>query len=312
MERFSTLISVSNKETQRIFLTRDTKFTDINKNIDIILSPEFYWVRKFKIPVKSETQARHVLPTLFEDIISDTSVLTYQVIKQEENIFLCFAYNNKKIYEAIKKSNIPISHISSIYFAQNECNSFTSFNVDNLKFMYTSENILVKVPNNLLDDVMDLNKVLKNINLSSNKVQIKLYNNVINSKYYSIFSIFFGVLILLNIIKYFDYSNEISKIDESIIKIKKVNNLPNSMLQTNSILKKYEKQVLLENKKREAISYIISNIKFDLKSLDITNSTVTLEYLSVNKNKVEKFINKRYKVLSSKEKSFMLKVKVKL
>jgi hypothetical protein len=306
------LILVSNKETQRIFLTSDTKTTDVSKNIDLILSPEFYWVRKFEIPVKTETQARHVLPTLFEDIISDTSVLTYQVIKQEENLFLCFAYNNKKIYEAIKKSNIPTLNISSVYFAQNECYSFNSFKIDNSKFMYTSENILVKVPNNLLDDVMDLKKILNNINISSNKVQIKLYNNVINSKYYSMFFIFLGVLIVLNAIKYFDYSNEISKIDESIIKIKKVNNLPNSTLQTSSILKKYEKQVILENKKREVIAYIISNRKFDLKSLDIANSIVILEYLSVNKKEVERFINKKYKVLSSQEKSFMLKVKVKL
>ncbi len=90
------MISVSNKEVQKIFLTSNTEVVDFQKKIDIIISPEFYWVRKFEIPVKNETQARHVLPTLFEDIVNDDAILIYQVIKLEENKFLCFAYNNKK------------------------------------------------------------------------------------------------------------------------------------------------------------------------------------------------------------------------
>ncbi|WP_072682462.1 hypothetical protein [Arcobacter sp. LA11] len=303
---------VSSKETQKIFLTTKTKITHFVGNLEIIISPEFYWVRKFEIPVKTETQARHVLPTLFEDIIDDTSTLTYQVIKLEENIFLCFAYNNKKIYETIKTLNIPISNISSIYFAQNECQNFKSFKVDELKFMYTSEGILIKVPNNLLDDVMDLKKVINNIKLSTYKLQIKLYNDVVNTKYYYLMFLFFALLIVTNIIKYVDFSSQINKNEVAIEKLKKISKLPSSMIQTNSILSKYDKSIKKENKKREAIAYVLSNRNFDLKSLNIENETLNLEYLSVDKNKVDDFLSKKYKILSSSANSFVLKVRIKL
>ena len=303
---------VSNKESQKIFLTTKSKINNFTKKISIILSPEFYWVRKFEIPVKTETQARHVLPTLFEDILEDISILTYQVIKLEENQFLCFAYDNKRIYELIRKSNIPISNITGIYFAQNECKEFKTFEIDNLKFMYTSDQILVKVPSTLLNDTMDLKKIINNINLSSNKLQIKLYNNVINSKYYYSLIAIFAILILLNIIKYFDYSNEIKNLEDNLNNTKKVYNLPKSMIQTKSILDKYDKKVDVENKKREAIEYIIANPKFNLNNLYLENDVINLEYLSVNKNEVEDFISKKYKILSSVANSFSLKVRIKL
>jgi len=306
------LTLVSSKEAQKIFLTTNTKVNSFSKKFDIIISPEFYWVRKFEIPVKTEAQARHVLPTLFEDIIDNTAVLTYQVIKLDENQFLCFAYNNKKIYEVIKNSNIPISNISAIYFSQNECLNFNTFEIDNLKFMYTSDGILVKVPNNLLTDTMDLKKVINNIKLSSHKLRIKLYNDVISSKYYYTFFVLLGILILLNLVKYFDYSNEINKLEDSFQKTRKINKLPSSTIQTNAILKKYETTIETEKKKREAIEYIVNNTKFDLKSLNIDNDVIVLEYLSVNKNEVEKFISKKYKILSSSSTSFLLKIRVKL
>ncbi len=304
---------VSTKDTQKIFLTKNTKIINlISKKIDIIISPEFYWVRKFEIPVKTETQARHVLPTLFEDIIDDISILTYQVIKLEENLFLCFAYKNKEIYESIKKSNIPITQINSFYFAQNECESFKSFESNSSKFMYTSEGILIKVPNNLLENTLNLEKVIDSIKLSSHKLQIKLYNDVIDTKfYYSLFTIF-AILILMNFFKYFSSSNEISSLEENIKKVKQVNKLPSSMIQTNSILKSYDKIISNENKKREAIAYIFSNKKFDLKSLVITNDEISLEYLSTNKNEVENFLKTRFKNISSKVNSSTLKVSIKL
>ncbi|PLY08328.1 MAG: hypothetical protein C0625_01715 [Arcobacter sp.] len=303
---------VSSKETQKIFLTTKTKISHFVGKIDIIISPEFYWVRKFEIPVKTETQARHVLPTLFEDIIDDTSILTYQVIKLEENLFLCFAYNNKKIYEVIKTLNIPISSISSIYFAQNECQNFKSFKVDELKFMYTPEGILVKIPNNLLDDVMDLKKVINSIKLSTYKLQIKLYNDAINIKYYYWIFFFFAVLILINLVKYIDFSSQINKNETTIEKLKNLNKLPSSMIQTNAILNKYDKTIEKENKKREAITYVMSDQRFDLKSLNIENTILNLEYLSADKSEVDKFLSKKYKILSSTVNSFALSVRIQL
>lgn len=305
------MISVSNNQTQRIFLSSKTVFKSLeSKKIEIIVSPEFYWVRKFNIPVKNETQARHVLPTLFEDIIDEKSTLTYSAIKLENNEFLCFAYSNKKVYEAIKNAGIPTSNISSVYFAQNECHKFKSFVVDELSFIYTKENILVKVPNNIIVQKEELTKGLKTIKLSNHKLQIKFYNNILNSKIYYSFLTIFSIIIFLNLLKSFSYSNQADSLIQKEKELKVSASLPTSKIQTKAILEKYEKTISEELSKREAIQYIISNQKHNLKSLVVFEKNIELEYLNANKSEIENFLIKKFKLLSSNKNSFTLNVKV--
>lgn len=114
---------------------------------------------------------------------------------------MCFAYINKKIYEAIKNSGINLSLVNSVYFAQNECKDFRQFIVED-KSLYTDDDILVKVPNGILSENIDLNENLHHINLSNNKVDIKLYNNILSSKQIYLIvaiSLLFSIINLQNI-----------------------------------------------------------------------------------------------------------------
>ncbi len=307
-----TLVSTK-KDVKKIFLTTKTKINNIiDSKIDVIVSPEFYWVRIFDIPVKTEAQARHVLPTLFEDIVNEKVPLTYQVKKLKENQFLCFAFNNKKIYDALKSSGLNLSNILNLYFAQNECEEFKSFKIDDCSFLYTTDKILVKIPDNMTQESIDLNRVLNNIKLTSMKMQIKLYNDVLTGKWHYPLYIIFSILIIVNFIRYFDYSSEIKGLEKEVEKIKKVKQLPTSMLQMNSILNKYEKNVRFEKRKRDAISFILSNDKFNLKSINLDKDDLTLEYLSVNKNEVVNFLKKEFKNVKVLSESLVLRVGVKL
>jgi hypothetical protein len=307
-----TLVSTK-KDVKKIFLTTKTKINhSIDSKIDVIVSPEFYWVRIFDIPVKTEAQARHVLPTLFEDIVNEKVSLTYQVKKLKENQFLCFAFNNKKIYDALKSSGLNLSNIVNLYFAQNECEEFNSFKIDDCSFLYTTDKILVKVPDNIAQDSIDLSRVLNNIKLTSMKMQIKLYNDVLTGKWHYPLYIIFSILIIVNFIRYFDYSSEIKSLENEVEKIKKVKQLPTSMIQMNSILSKYEKNVRFEKRNRDAISFILSNDKLNLKSLSLDKDELILEYLSVNKNEVENFLKKEFKNVKILSESLVLRVGVKL
>jgi hypothetical protein len=307
-----TLVSTK-KDVKKIFLTTKTKINNtIDSKIDVIVSPEFYWVRIFDIPVKTEAQARHVLPTLFEDIVNEKVALTYQVKKLKENQFLCFAFNNKKIYDALKSSGLNLSNIVNLYFAQNECEEFNSFKIDDCSFLYTTDKILVKVPDNIAQDSIDLSRVLNNIKLTSMKMQIKLYNDVLTGKWHYPLYIIFSILIIVNFIRYFDYSSEIKSLENEVEKIKKVKQLPTSMIQMNSILSKYEKNVRFEKRNRDAISFILSNDKLNLKSLSLDKDELILEYLSVNKNEVENFLKKEFKNVKILSESLVLRVGVKL
>lgn len=310
MEEKRVLSLVSNK-SKKVFLSTNTKIATTNK-VDIILSPEFYWVRVFDIPVKNISQARHVLPTLFEDILETVNQLSYEIIKLEDNRYLCFAYINKKIYEAIKLSGINPALVNGVYFAQNECKNFEQFFIEDKSFLYTSDGILVKVPNELLSQKTDLSKQLDKINLSNHKVDIKFYNKVLSSKQiYALIAtcIFFA---LINVIKIVDYKNSTEKIDEKIASLKANSSLPESILQTNSIIKKYKKIATKELKKREAFEYIVKNKEFKLSSLELKKDVLNLDFKNTNKSKAEKYILKKYKIISSKQTNEKLNIKVQL
>ncbi len=302
------LVSSNNK---KVFLSTNTKITSTEK-VNIILSPELYWVRIFDIPVKNTTHARHVLPTLFEDILSDISELSYQVVKLEENKYLCFAYINKTIYEAIKKSGIPLSLVDNIYFAQNECEKIKEFTFDNKSFIYSPDNILIKVPNIMLSNPINLNENINKIELSSHKIDIKLYNNVLSSKQvYSILAIILCISII-NIYKLFDCKAQSSKIENEIDIQKEQSNLPSSILQTNSILKKYESIENKDIKKRDFLEYLLSNKTFKIDKINLNKDIFFITFNSSDKVRVEKYISKKYKIISSKVKALDIQVQVKL
>lgn len=302
---------VSNKH-KKLFLCLDSK-VNIKDRVDIILSPEFYWVRVFDIPVKNSTQARHVLPTLFEDVLETTNELSYQVLKLEDGKYLCFAYINKKIFEAIKNAGISSSQVNSIYFAQTECLEFKQFTICNKAFLYTQDDILVKVPSALLTQSIDLEKNLEKIKLSSNKVDIKLYNSSLSSN--QIYSLLFVMLLIcfVNIFKIFDYTSEISTLEEKIESTKKASKLPSSMIQTNSILDTYKLKQKSQIELREAVSYILKDKRFTLKSVQIKKRNFELEYKSINNTEsLKNYLSKKYEILSFRKVGQTLKVRIKI
>lgn len=302
---------VSNNKSTKIFLSSNTKIYETSK-VDIILSPEFYWVRIFEIPVKNTIQAKAVLPTLFEDLLLKVGDLSYQVIKLEENKYLCFAYINKKIYEAIKQSGVNLSLINGIYFAQNECKEFREFCIEDKSFLYTNDEILVKVPNEVLSQKIELNEFLQNINLSTNKVDIKLYNNFLSQKQIYIFMAICGIISVINFSKYFSYSYEISKENEKIEEIKKTNNLPLSMIQMDSIINLNKKIVQNEIKKREVLEYVLSNLNSEIKSVELKNDELTISFLNVDKQKIESLLSSKYKIISNNTQNLISTIKVKI
>ena len=304
-------MNLVSSKSRKVFLCSNTKLYETSK-VDIILSPEFYWVRIFDIPVKNIVQAKAVLPTLFEDILLKVGELSFQVIKLENNKYLCFAYINKKIFEAVKNSGINLSLVNGIYFAQNECKEFRQFSVEDKSFLYTNDEILVKVPREVLSQKVELNEFIQNINLSSNKIDVKFYNNFLNSKQIITILVICSIITILNFAKYFVYSNEITKEEEKIQKIRTSNNLPNSTLQTDSIINANKKIAQKEINKREVMVYLLSNSKLQIKNIYLDNDVLEVNLLNMDKKNIEEYILKKYKIISSSIEGLNLNVKVQL
>lgn len=91
-----------------------------------------------------------------------------------------------------------------------------------------------------------------------------------------------------------------------------MNNLPNSSIQTDSIINSNKKIAQKELNKREAIFYILSNNKIEIKDITLENDVLEINVLNTDKKKTEEYISSKYKIISSSISGLNLNIKVQL
>lgn len=293
---------ISSNKYKKLFLTKSSNF-DIKEKVDLVLAPEFYWLREFEIPVSNSKEALKVVATLFEDILPSGD-FEYHVISSNENKFLCFAYENSEILDAIKNSNLANSQINAVYFAQTEMKKYDSFFIQENAFIY-NDNILVKIPKAFVNDGVVLSETL-DIKSTSNKIDIKFYNSTLNQKSLTLLSFLLLLIITVNLFKYFSYSNDIDTLEKTKDSIKQQNSLPSSMIQTKSILKSVNSKVSKQIKLREALFYVMNFKKVSnqgkLSNIEYVGKALKLEFVGVNNQRVKNYIAKKYKITRNRTK----------
>jgi len=78
-----------------IFLDPDVALEQGDGRLIVLLSPALYWVRAFELPVKSEKEAKKLLPSLFEEFLPEGEFSYYGYF--EEDRYIGFAYEEESI-----------------------------------------------------------------------------------------------------------------------------------------------------------------------------------------------------------------------
>jgi len=85
--------------------------------VNIMLTPQFYTIKREDLPVKYAYQAKRVAPSLFEGLLEDTEQYKYFVAKEENN-WLFIAYDENEIKSFLAQKGIDVAQISKVYFAE--------------------------------------------------------------------------------------------------------------------------------------------------------------------------------------------------
>ena len=272
--------------------------------VNIILSPEFYWVRVFELPMTSPKEVHSALPSLFEEFI-DIEGKDFYVKKLADQKYICFAYDEHKIIDGIKSANLSLSQVNSIHFAQIELESIVSstaltcMKIDNICLGF-SDGILVQVPIQL--QVNTTNNIdISSIKLSKHFIQVRESSKYItakNSYLLSTIMILFTVMIFAKIL----INNQIiSSIPNEIESLKQEHSMPSSTIATNSIMKKLKKTSQEQIKLREVYKYIFdfkSKYGGDMISCNYKNKTFLIKFKNIKAKKLVDYLEKRH-VLSS-------------
>ena len=97
----------------------------LSDTVDIMLTPQFYSLKKETLPLKYAFQAKKIAPSLFDGLLENTEKYDYLVYKEGE-AWVFIAYNLKAINHFLVSKGIRSEQIGKIFFAQQALNSFTA------------------------------------------------------------------------------------------------------------------------------------------------------------------------------------------
>jgi len=87
------------------------------EGVNVMLTPQFYTIKRESLPVKYAYQAKRIAPSLFEGLLENTQDYKY-FVQREEDDWLFIAYDIEKIKSFLISKGLPLANISKMYFAE--------------------------------------------------------------------------------------------------------------------------------------------------------------------------------------------------
>ena len=269
---------------QVILYTKDFDKT-VTAPVDVILSPQFYWIKKIDVPVKSKAEAKKIAKNLFD---LDEKAYHYDAI------FLGDIYFAVAIKKDLRLS-IEKKYIRSIRLAQTELFDYECINVSKNHSIKKVEDILFCFPHN--DSCPEIDAILPTLKLS--KHTIDLYNRIDIDRV-SIALLFVGMLFIsiTFLLQGFEYKKALQTLEAKKETLHTKYHLPTSSYALDAILKKYKKIDAHQTKLRKDLAFFsrapvqrFESLQYDGKVYDITARS--------DKN-LDSYFKKRFTILSSR------------
>ncbi len=87
------------------------------EDFDVILTPQFYLLKRESLPLRFAYQAKRIAPSIFDGLLEEGSEYAFHVQK-EGNDWLFYAYNPEEIASWIQSKGIAPHRVKRLYFAQ--------------------------------------------------------------------------------------------------------------------------------------------------------------------------------------------------
>ena len=257
---------------------------DIKEPVNVILSPEFYWIKKIEIPIKSLKDAKKIAKTLFKlngDYIYDAFEL--------DGKFFALAY------EKDLKLTIPNQYIKSIRLAQIEFYNHECIDLDYGSLKKINDIIFYFPTKSGCEDIKNILPNLKLSNKTFNINKLQLDKGLVIT-----LSLIFILINAGLLFKTFAINKDIQKIQNERSEFLQKHSLPLTSIQLSSILNNlkttYKNQIKIK-KDIEFISMTPLKKNEYFKDFSFDSKTYSVE-IKTSKN-LDRYFQKRFKILNS-------------
>jgi hypothetical protein len=122
------------------------------QSVNVMLTPQFYTLKKEALPVKYAFQAKKIAPSLFEGLLEDGSNYEYLVHKEEDG-WAFIAYDMQKITAFLESKGIYAPKVNKLFFAQQAVEHFSApLALNEKEALVVIDETVVVVPRNVLSE----------------------------------------------------------------------------------------------------------------------------------------------------------------
>jgi len=288
-----------NQGKELILVHKDMADVNIDKSVNIMLSPQFYTLKREALPVKYAHQAKKIAPSIFDGLVENAGEYEYFVFKEDDE-WVLIAYNSYEILDFLYSKGFKRENISKLYFAQQSIDMFDKpLSIGENSALISMDNTMVVIPKIVLGEDENLSLNFTDLFTPKQSITIKTTSssNLFSTTDTIILSSIFTIFAILFIIEGIGYSGNNSnrdKFDELLIS----NPSLQSSYSRKSIISKYKTLDKKERDKRDNIKAISSII---FKGVKLTNLKLDSKKIEASFVCINKSVSDKLKTIATKK-----------
>jgi hypothetical protein len=288
-----------------LLIHRNMGQVNLSHSVNIMLTPQFYTMKKETLPLKYQYQAKRIAPSMFDGLL-DTSGSYDYLVYRENNTWVFIAYDTESIKNFLASKGIKAEQVAKMFFAQQALQAFTKpvYLGEKEALLALEDNAVVIVPQSALDEFVTPHHFSnaftpKNgVSLQGTTASLLSIKQAVAMA--SIFLLFAGIFF----IEGSRYGGGGTQMQEEMKALLEANPSLQSQYTRESVASKYRAIDQKERKKREAVKTLAHMIfkGVTLSSLTLTDKGYKAEFICANAKVSKKLISlaKNEKMKSTK------------
>ncbi len=246
-------------------------------SINVMLTPQFYTLKKEVLPLKYAYQAKRIAPAIFDGLLEYDKSYEYMVFREDgDEEWTLIAYDLDSIGDFLLSKGFVLESISKLFFAQQMVLMFdTPISIGESEALVSLDGSVVVVPLLALGEDEKPSRVFDNSFTPSRGISPKsVSNTIITTNQSIIFSIIFIAFAIMFVVEG-KRANSSSQASIQMQELFEAYPSLESSYTRDSIIKKYKTIDKVERKKRDIIKQISSMIfgGVSLGTLDINEKS---------------------------------------
>lgn len=227
--------------------------------VNVMLTPQFYTLKKETLPVKFAYQAKKIAASLFEGMLEEGKSYEYFVFREGEQ-WVFIAYCLEEITAFFKSRDLPPESVSKLFFAQQDPDAFREpYPLSDREVLAVLDDTVVVIPRAAVEEEavkskLDIANPSKSIALQSSYASLLSFRQSLG---FAALFILFALLFIVEGMRYGGDADAQTKELESLIE---ANPSLSSQYTRKSIATKYRKVDKVERKKREAVKSVVGMV----------------------------------------------------